>query len=306
MKNKKSMVQKIPLQHHAGEKISTTIIHGGEIKLYKAAIAYVQRLSWSVFPLHSVHNGRCTCGKRDCYNMGKHPRTENGFKDATTNTVIIKQWWERWPNSNIGIPTGQVNEFIAVDIDPRHGGNESLDELIIKYGKLPETAEAITGGGGRHILFKHPKRHISNKTGILPGIDIRGDGGYIVVSPSIHHTGGAYEWESSSHPAQVPLATIPEWLLYMVAELNESKRKPITYWTEIIQGVGEGQRNMTTATFVGYLLRHGIAATIAFELTLLWNERNNPPQPRKVIENTFNSILRAETNRRQKEQRPWH
>jgi hypothetical protein len=305
MENKKSMVPKILLQHHAKEKISTTIIHENEIKLYKAAVAYVQVLDWSVFPLHSIHNGQCTCGKKECKNIGKHPRTINGLKDATTDTSIIKKWWNQWSNSNIGIPTGQINGFIAVDIDPRHGGNESLDELISIYGELPETVVAITGGGGRHILFKHPKRLVGNKTGILPGIDIKGDGGYIIVSPSNHHTGGTYEWELSSRPTKVQLAEIPEWLMNMIVEPNKGEKKPTNYWMKIIQGVDDGQRNMTTASFVGYLLRHGIAAPIAFELTLLWNERNNPPQPRKVIETTFNSILRAETNRL-KEPRPWH
>lgn len=77
---------------------------------------------------------------------------------------------------------------------------------------------AITGGEGRHILFKHPDRHIGNKIGILPGIDIKGDGGYIVVSPSLHKSGRVYKWKPVSHLTKVSLAEIPEWLIYMVHE----------------------------------------------------------------------------------------
>ncbi|PGR23026.1 DNA primase [Priestia megaterium] len=300
MEDKKSLVQKIPLQHQVEEKISKTSIYENKIKSYKAAFAYVQVLKWPVFPLHSIQDGRCTCG-RTCGSMGKHPRIKNGFKAATTDLTIIKRWWKQWPNSNIGIPTGQLSGFIAIDIDPRHGGNESLDELISRNGKLPNTVEAITGGGGKHILFKY-QGQVSNKVEILPGIDIRGDGGYIVVSPSIHYSGGAYEWELSSHPIHVPLAEIPKWLLYMITapkqEQGQYTKKSSNYWHAVMRGVGEGKRNLTSTKILGHLFRRYVDPYIILAVMEMWNKRNDPPLTEEELHKIINSISTKELKRR--------
>jgi hypothetical protein len=123
----------------------------------------------------------------------------HGYKDATRDETQIREWWTRWPEANIGIPTGAVSGCDVLDIDPRHGGEISLEELESQYGKLPETAEQLTGGGGRHLLFRH-QEGVGCKVGILPGIDVRGDGGYILVAPSNHISGRRYAWEESSRP----------------------------------------------------------------------------------------------------------
>ncbi|MDJ0288209.1 MULTISPECIES: bifunctional DNA primase/polymerase [Bacillus] len=158
----------------------------------KAAIAYASKLNWSVFPLHTPNGKLCSCHNPNCQSVGKHPRTKNGLKAASTNLEVIREWWEKWPEANIAIATGQESGFVVLDVDPRHGGEGSLDLLKNQYGSLPNTIEAITGGGGRHILFKNPGQ-VKNKTNILPGLDVRGEGGYIVVSPSLHACGKRYE-----------------------------------------------------------------------------------------------------------------
>lgn len=266
----------------------------------KAALAYAKKLSWSVFPIHTPSGKFCSCHNPNCKSVGKHPRTKNGLKAASTNHEVINEWWKMWPDANIAIATGKESGFVVLDVDPRHGGEDSLDLLINQYGPLPNTIEAITGGGGRHILFKSPGQ-IKNRTNILPGLDIRGEGGYIVVSPSLHSYGKKYEWELSSRPLEASLSDIPEWLLQMIVEPMPLKDSPTkkadNYWIRIIQGVGEGERNMSAASFIGYLLRHGIAAPIVYELTLLWNERNNPPESIKVMEVIFHSILNKELER---------
>jgi hypothetical protein len=264
----------------------------------KAAIAYASKLNWSVFPLHTPEGRLCSCHNPKCQSTGKHPRTQNGLKSASTNLNVINGWWKKWPEANIGIATGKESGFVALDVDPRHGGEDSLSILINQYGPFPETIQAITGGGGSHLLFKNPG-HVRNRTNILPGLDVRGEGGYIVVAPSLHASGKRYEWQLSSRPLGVPLSDMPEWLLQMTVEPIKGKtaKKTDDYWVKIIQGVGEGERNMSAASLAGYLLRHGIAAPIVFELMLLWNERNNPPESIKVIESTFHSILKRELKR---------
>lgn len=117
----------------------------------KSALAYVDKMDWAVFPLNSIKDGQCTCSNKECKSPVKHPRLAGGFKVPTTDKCKINKWWSKWPYSNIGLATGEITGIIVMDIDPRNGGNESYDELISKHGALPETVEALSEGGGRHI-----------------------------------------------------------------------------------------------------------------------------------------------------------
>lgn len=83
----------------------------------KSALAYVEKLNWSVFPLHHINEESCTCGDEFCNSPAKHPRIVGGFKSATKNKLKINEWWSKWPRANIGIATGKVNQFIVMDID---------------------------------------------------------------------------------------------------------------------------------------------------------------------------------------------
>ncbi|WP_251033636.1 bifunctional DNA primase/polymerase [Bacillus sp. ISL-75] len=121
--------------------------------ILQAALGYSRLLKWSVFPLHSVVNGHCTCNNKECTSPGKHPRIYNGLKSATTDKATIINWFTRCPDSNIGIVTGSKNGFFVLDVDPRHKGHESLEQLIYRFGKLPNTVEAITGSKGNHYLL---------------------------------------------------------------------------------------------------------------------------------------------------------
>jgi len=186
-------------------------------KMLPYALEYAKH-GWHVFPLHCPTNGGCSCG-RPCNNTGKHPRTKNGLLDATTDQGVIRRWWNRWPEANIGVRTGAVSGIVVIDIDPEHWGDETLYELESQYGKLPETAEAKTGGGGRHIVFRHPSFNVRSGVGILgEGIDIRADGGYIVAPPSKHASGSIYSWDVTSR--EKGIAEMPPWLQEMLRGPN--------------------------------------------------------------------------------------
>ena len=118
-----------------------------------AAALYYAALGWAVLPLHTIKNRACSCGNKNCNSPGKHPRCSHGVKDATIDPITISRWWKKWPKANIGIATGAISHLLVLDIDPRHGGTESLDQLSDRYGKLPDTIESLTGGDGRHIFF---------------------------------------------------------------------------------------------------------------------------------------------------------
>lgn len=162
-----------------------------------AAADYLRR-GWSVVPV----------GER-----AKRPIIRwQRFQQQLPTMAQLEEWYERWPTANLAVVTGEISGIVVLDIDPKHGGKESLAALEAHHGALPDTIESITGGGGRHIYFTHPGRKVRNRAGLAPGIDLRGDCGCIIVPPSVHPSGQRYEWKSGHAPGEVNLAMFPVWL----------------------------------------------------------------------------------------------
>ncbi len=274
-----------------------------------AAIAYATR-GWPVIPLHSIRDARCTCGKAKCDSPGKHPHTTHGLKDASTDERIIRRWWKRWPDANVGVATGASSGIVVIDIDPRHAGEDSLANLEHDHGPLPETVEAITGGGGRHVFFAHPgnKVTISNSSGRLgAGVDVRGDGGYIVAPPSIHITGRGYEWKGLHHAEDTELAALPDWLLKLVREQPKATR-PVTDTGEAVsvaEIIRAGRRNAALASIAGTMRRRGLLEPeIRAALLEVNRSRCRPPLDEQEVSGIAASIARyaVGTNRQLSEQ----
>ncbi len=142
---------------------------------------------------------------------GKRPLVEGGFKAATKDADKIREWWTRWPDANIATPTGAFSGRIVIDLDGEKG-IAAMRKLIEPHGKIG-TLTAKTGGGGLHLHLQHPGRPIKNSASkIAPGVDVRGDGGYIVLPPSVHANGKTYTWID---PA-APLQPCPDWLLALL------------------------------------------------------------------------------------------
>ena len=140
---------------------------------------------------------------------GKKPLTPRGFKDATTNPDRIRRWWKRRPDANIGIPTGKRSGLWALDRDAYKPGCMSREALERKHGPIPKTTTVGTGRGGYQYLFRYPTScEIKNSAGELgPGLDVRGEGGYIVAPPS--RTEGPYEWLDPATLAETHPGTAP-------------------------------------------------------------------------------------------------
>jgi Bifunctional DNA primase/polymerase, N-terminal/AAA domain len=149
----------------------------------RAALQYAN-LGIRVFPVWFVVNRRCGCGDLDCASPGKHPMTGNGFKNATSNPEIIRQTWGKAPEPNIGAATG--GDFIVLDED-RPGA------LLAAGIELPNAPTQRTGRG-LHWVFKANGKPIPSRNGFAPGLDVKGEGGFVVLAPSTHISGRSYEW----------------------------------------------------------------------------------------------------------------
>ncbi len=235
---------------------------------------------WSVIPMRS----------RD-----KRPLIKwQQYQQQRASQDEITGWYQRWPTANVGIVTGIISGLLVLDIDPRHGGDDSLAQWQREHGPLPQTVEARTGGGGRHLYFSHPGGIIHNRAGLAPGIDLRGDGGCIVAPPSIHNSGNPYQWLNGHEPGNVRLAELPGWLLTILQDEFHSPRHSTAYWQQLVsEGAGEGERNNTVASLGGHLLWHGVDPDVVMELLLCWNRiRCSPPLDDDEVIRTVQSITR--------------
>lgn len=255
---------------------------------------------WYVVPIHGVMLGRdgelkCTCGKLGCTSPGKHPTTPQGLKNATLRKDWISAWWKKWPWANVGIVTGRLSGVVVVDIDPRHGGNDALDDLFVKHGAFPETVEVMTGGGGRHFYFKSPAHDVKNSAGLIgAGIDVRGENGYVLAPPSEHISGNRYEWEASSEPSMVGLADMPSWLSDYLNKPAPAKDVHVHHGEPGQSSViAEGGRDNFMTACAGAMRRWGMTHQAIVAALRADNEiRYSPPMEEHEIQRIAKSVMR--------------
>lgn len=243
--------------------------------MYDAAIEYAKK-GFAVFPLKY----------RD-----KVPLTRNGCKDATTDAAQIKAWWQKYPNANIGLATGSVSQNVFVidlDIDEDRGidGYHSLEDWQREHGDFPETWTAITGRGGYHLYYRGNGK-IKNRAGIIDGVDIRGNGGYVVAPPSIHKNGNRYEWEYS--PDEFEIAKADNNVEYF---LNHDDQKQGTAFI-MPNIVAAGQRNQMLFRFACMMQAKGASDQSVFAATMAENESScSPPLTEQEVKVIVSSATR--------------
>jgi hypothetical protein len=211
--------------------------------LGKAAIAYATR-GFAVFP---------------CVPRGKVPATSHGCRDATKDLAQVTAWWREKSSYNVAVATGPLSKDFVLDVDGIDA-EASLRKLEEQHGALPETIESITPRG-RHIFFRCENDAIRNCAGaIAPGLDIRGDGGYVVLPPSIHPSGRSYVWsvDSADHFAGAP-AWLTNWLGGSDNGGWRRKAKSPEHWHHVLTNtVSNGARNSTLTSICGKLLNTGL------------------------------------------------
>jgi Bifunctional DNA primase/polymerase, N-terminal/Primase C terminal 1 (PriCT-1) len=286
------------------------------------ALAFA-RHGHAVFPVnwptqHPRHPERriCSCGRDlrglPCGSPAKHPYgrlAPNGLRSAATDPEVIRAWFTDVPMANLGVVT---DKLVVLDIDPRHGGDESLAALEHEH-ELPLTWRALTGGGGEHIIFACPDGvEVKNVVAaqmqtppLGPGIDVRARGGYIVAPPSVHMSGRAYAWSVDHHPQETLMAFAPEWLVARLSSHGPSSAggqrdaTPSEAWKRFTDKIITEYRDMAAAQVAGHLLRHWVDPYLVAGLMHAWNQTYlEPPLTDQELREILNRIARREDQRR--------
>lgn len=253
----------------------------------EAARSYAER-GWAVLPLHSIENGRCTCGRDDCPSPGKHPLTPHGVKDATTDLDQVQAWWLEWPWANIGIATGSQSGIAVIDVDERAGGFLSLSQIA---PMLPETLTVQTGGGLHWYLAVQEPIHTRQ---IAPGIELRGDGSYVVAPPSRHANGRDYQWIRNAPIAPMPPALAAAKDSAKATRNGRITVEPMGHWVADLlrSDITEGQRNTTLTRLAGYL-RNTLPYVVTLQILREWNAAHCfPPLPEREVVQVVEGIYR--------------
>lgn len=199
---------------------------------------------------------------------------------ATRGTV--DSWFANLTGAGIGAVTGRISNMVVLDVE---GWCPTPIEEILK--QYPTQMVARSGGGGWHLFYSYPQNvgRVANRVSVFQGADLRADGGFIVLPPTMHQSGRRYEWVK-----QGPLGAFPMALLDLQA------RSPVQsegWISEALRGVSEGGRNDTCARLAGYFFKKGLNSDIVEALLMEWNEKNDPPLPVHEVRTTIKSIERS-------------
>ena len=218
------------------------------LNLKNAALLYAAK-GFTIFPLKVY---------------GKEPATPHGFYDATTDINQIDEWWNKNPNYNIGIVTG--NGFAVIDLDVNHGGSDrngvlELEKYQAEHGTFPETAICITPRGGKHLYYAVTQEK-KTQTNLLPGIDICGTKHYVVAPPSVTEN-GKYRWEGRSIiDGMAPADETVEKLINLSANRQSSEKQEITGISSLSESTSsvicEGGRHSFLLSKLGKMQHQGL------------------------------------------------
>jgi hypothetical protein len=224
-----------------------------------------------------------------CAPRGKTPLLKRWPTLASADFAAIREWAAKHPECNWGVATGPNSGVFVLDVDGE-AGRASLAALAAQHGPLPVTLVSLTGrgDGGEHRWFNYPAGcEIRGSAGKLgEGLDVRAAGGYVIVPPSIHETGRAYQW---ADPEQ-SIADAPSWLLDLVSSETRRDRNPSTARIDILV---KGQRNDGLTRYAGWLRRRGAELPELEEKLLADNAcRCQPPLEETEIRRIAASVAR--------------
>jgi replicative DNA helicase len=283
------------------------------------ALSYLRK-GWAVIPIKSPSMVNSNMDQKEFIRQCKIPLISwKEFQDRLPTIQEVAEWFDKWPDANIGIVTGKKSNLVVFDLD-----SDGAVEYADNQGGFPETVKVKTGKG-YHVYLQYPDFEVRGSVkqqGL--DIDIRADGGYVVAPPSIHGSGNVYEWENGYSIHEIDPAPCEPWMIdYLknVAGGNkaENKQKPSENRVEnpnrertespqpeyagiLKNGAMEGMRNHTATKLAGHLFAKGLDDSEVWEMLKLWNStKSNPPLDENELRRTFKSVSKLEGKNKKKE-----
>lgn len=235
---------------------------------------------WKVFPCHSIRDGACSCGTATCQNKGKHPRIFNGVKGASVSREQVAAWLDRWPDANWGLATGTPSGVWVLDLDKGDSkdGAAAIKAWMEERSIVPFATHVVqTGSGGLHYYFTGRGMDLRNRVNVLPGVDVRATGGYVLL-PGSNHLKGAYRVVRD-----VPISLAPDLLVDFLSStqgVGGGEHGPLPSDLDFLDGVDEGSRDDTIFRKACQLRRkHNDNRDIVTAFVIAAATRCNPPFP---------------------------
>ena len=241
---------------------------------------------YRVFPCHTPKvtktGTHCSCARVDCTSIGKHPRTLNGCTGASADEQQVRDWWGKWPDANVAVATG--SGLVVLDVDPDKGGTSNgLD--------LPDARRSVTGSGGEHWYMLSDGQPVPNSVELVgPGLDVRGEGGYVIAPPSLHESGRRYEWDSGGGEVAEPA---PKWFL---ASARQKRQAAIQEGPAAADAFVSGGRNDALTALAGAMRRRGFGAPAITAALIQENAaRCRPPLDEPEVRRIAEGVARRYT-----------
>jgi hypothetical protein len=245
-----------------------------------------QERGWTFIPIQKL-------GKRPVA-----PWKEHITKGMTSEQVTDYKNRIEQEDLNVGIVTGKKSDLLVVDFDYKHGGKESLDKLIDRRIIKPFAQFNVDTPHGKHVYFKYPNVDMGNSAGIMPGVDVRGEGGYVVAPPSKLEDG------EYTHYAEGKIVEPPDVLIDILTTKPASAGMGAKEYSVLMEGVGEGKRNTVATTLAGVFFNKGLSADMVLSTLSMWNEKNKPPMAQEEIEGIVINIKERELTKRVDDKKP--
>jgi len=230
-------------------------------KMLISALHYAKQYNFSVFPCN---------GKKPLIKWAPYQ------KEKATDTKI-KEWWDRWPEANVAVVTGKISGnrgLCVVDIDTTEGMKE-----IAKYIPFDlDVPTSHTPSGGKHLFFEMPETTLTNNSRIIPGADLRAEGGYIIMPPSTNDK-GQYKWDQTMSIRQIDIPQLPKAYLDHVKSSNPLKQQMATQPNLGQQFLKDGSRDSGLFHTANSLLKGGMSEQNARQVIEILAQNCNPPFP---------------------------